>query len=107
MNRGDIWWVNFEPSIGGEIRKKRPAIIISNNAANKFLNRVQVIPITSNTDRLFPSEAYVTVAGKKGKAMADQLVTVSKQRLSKCIGSISDDEMNMVVEAIKTQLDLF
>jgi mRNA interferase MazF len=107
MNRGDVWWVNFEPSIGGEIRKKRPAIIISNNASNKFLNRVQIIPITSNTDRLFPSEAYVTVAGKKGKAMADQLATVSKQRLSKCIGSISDDEMNMVVEAIKTQLDLF
>ena len=107
MNRGDVWWVNFEPSIGGEIRKKRPAIIVSNNASNKYLNRVQVIPITSNTDRLFPSEAYVTVAGKKGKAMADQLATVSKQRLSKCIGSISDDEMNMVVEAIKTQLDLF
>lgn len=107
MNRGDVWWVNFEPSIGGEIRKKRPAIIVSNNAANKFLNRVQIIPITSNTDRLFPSEAYVTVAGKKGKAMADQLATVSKQRLTKRIGSISDDEMNMVVEAIKTQLDLF
>ena len=107
MNRGDVWWVNFEPSIGGEIRKKRPAIIISNNASNKFLNRVQVIPITSNTDRLFPSEAYVTVAGKKGKSMADQVATVSKQRLSKCIGSVSDDEMKMVVEAIKTQLDLF
>ncbi|MGB4782851.1 type II toxin-antitoxin system PemK/MazF family toxin [Candidatus Methylomirabilis sp.] len=107
MNRGDVWWVNFEPSIGGEIRKKRPAIIVSNNAANKFLNRVQVIPITSNTDRLFPSEAYVIVAGKKGKAMADQLATVNKQRLSKRIDSISDDEMNMVVEAIKTQLDLF
>ncbi len=107
MNRGDVWWVNFEPSIGGEIRKKRPAIIVSNNAANKFLNRVQIIPITSNTNRLFPSEAYVTVSDKKGKAMADQLATVSKQRLSKRIGSISDDEMNMVVEAIKTQLELF
>ena len=107
MNRGDVWWVNFEPSIGGEIRKKRPAIIISNNAANKYLKRVQVIPITSNTDRLLPSEAYVTVAGKKGKAMADQLATVSKQRLSKRIGSVSEDEMNMVAEAIKTQLDLF
>ena len=107
MNRGDVWWVTFDPSIGGEIRKRRPAIIVSNNAANKYLNRVQVVPITSNTDRLFPSEAYITVAGKKGKAMADQLATVSKQRLSKRIGSVSDDEMNMVVEAIKTQLDLF
>jgi len=107
MNRGDVWWVTFDPSIGGEIRKKRPAIIVSNNAANKYLNRVQVVPVTSSTDRLFPSEAYVTVAGKKGKAMADQLATVSKQRLSKRIGSVSDDEMNRVVEAIKTQLDLF
>jgi mRNA interferase MazF len=107
MNRGDVWWVTFDPSIGGEIRKKRPAIIVSNNSANKYLNRVQVVPITSNTDRLFPSEAYITVAGKKGKAMADQLATVSKQRLSKRIGSVSDDEMNMVVEAIKTQLDIF
>jgi len=83
MKRGDVWRVNFEPSIGGEIRKKRPAVIVSNDAANKFLNRVQVIPITRNTERLFPSEAYVTVAGKKGKAMADQLATVSKQRLTK------------------------
>jgi mRNA interferase MazF len=107
MNRGDVWWVTFDPSIGGEIRKKRPAIIVSNNAANKYLNRVQVVPVTSSTDRLFPSEAYVTVAGKKGKAMADQLATVSKQFLSKRIGSVSDDEMKMVVEAIKTQLDLF
>jgi mRNA interferase MazF len=88
MNRGDVWWVTFDPSIGGGIRKKRPAIIVSNNAANKYLNRVQVVPVTSSTDRLFPSEAYVTVAGKKGKAMADQLATVSKQRLSKRIGSV-------------------
>jgi len=107
MKRGDVWRVNFEPSIGGEIRKKRPAVIVSNDAANKFLNRVQVIPITRNTERLFPSEAYVTVAGKKGKAMADQLATVSKQRLTKRIGPVSDDEMHMVGEAIKTQLDLF
>ena len=107
MNRGDVWWVNFEPSVGGEIRKKRPAILVSNNAANKYLNRVQVVPVASSTDRLFPSEAYVTVAGKKGKAMADQLATVGKQRLSKRIGSVSDDEMTMVAGAIKTQLDLF
>ncbi len=107
MKRGEVWWVSFDPSVGGEIRKKRPAVIVSNDAANKYLNRVQVVPLTSKTDNLYPSEAYVTVAGKKGKAMADQLATVSKIRLSKRIGVLSDHDMKGIVEAIKVQLDLF
>ena len=106
MKRGDVWWVKFEPSIGGEIRKKRPAIIVSNDAANKFLNRVQVVPLTSKTDRLYPSEAPVRISGKMGKAMADQLATVSKERLFKRIGVISDEDLRKVEEAIKTHLDL-
>ena len=107
MKRGEVWWVNIEPAIGGEIRKKRLAIIVSNDAANKFLNRVQVIPLTSKTDRLYPSEAYVRVRGKVGKAMTDQLATVSKERLFKRIGIISTEDLRKVEEAIKTHLDLF
>jgi len=107
MKRGDVWWVHFEPSIGGDIRRKRPAIIISIDAANKFLNRVQVVPLTGKTDRLYPSEAHVRVGGKVGKAMADQLATVGKERLFKRIGSISGEDMRKVEEAIRTHLDLF
>jgi len=72
MKRVDVWWINFDPSVGGEIRKQRPAVILNNDAANQFFNRVQIVPLTSSVSRLYPSETYVTFRGKKAKAMADQ-----------------------------------
>jgi mRNA interferase MazF len=106
MRRGEIWWVNFEPARGGEIRKQRPAIIVSNDIANRLLNRVQVVPLTSSVERLYPSEALILVNGTPNKALADQLTTVSKTRLSNYVDTITEDELLRLEEAIKIQLDL-
>jgi mRNA interferase MazF len=106
MKRGEVWWINFDPSLGGEIRKKRPSVIVSNNAANQFLNRVQVVPLTSSVGKLYPSETYVTFRGKRAKAMADQLTTVSKKRLINPAGTVSNTEMEGIERAIIIQLAL-
>ena len=86
MKRGEVWWVEFDPAVGSEIRKRRPAVIVSNDAANRNLARVVVVPLTSNTDRQYPGEALVTIAGKQGKAMADQIMAADKTRLRGAIG---------------------
>jgi mRNA interferase MazF len=104
--RGEVWWVAFDPAIGREIRKTRPALIVSNDPANRELNRVQVVPITSNVGRLYPSEAYVTLNNEQRKAMADQLSTVSKLRLRDRIGRLSREDMTAVERAICLQLAL-
>jgi mRNA interferase MazF len=106
MKRGEVWWVDFEPAIGSEIRKTRPAVIVSNDSANRYLTRVQVIPLTSNVTHVYPSETVITLAGQKSKVMADQIMTADKARLKSMLGRLNDADMRAVETIIKIQLGM-
>jgi mRNA interferase MazF len=106
MKRGEVWWVEFDPAIGSEIRKTRPAIIVSNDAANRNLARVVVVPLTSNSKRQYPGEALVEVAGQESKAMVDQIMTADKARLKSQLGALSKKCMLAVEDAILVHLGM-
>ena len=106
MIRGEVWWVRFGPSKGGEIRKHRPAIIMSNDTSNRFINRLQVVPLTSNVTRIYPGESYVDLNGTQYKELANQLTTVSKSRLTNVVGRLSSADLQMTEKAITVQLGL-
>ncbi len=104
--RGEVWWINFDPAIGTEAKKTRPAIVVSNDISNEFLERIQVVPLTGNTAKLYPSEALVVIKGKTSKAAADQIATVSKLRVHKKIGQLTASELADVEYVLKVQLRL-
>jgi mRNA interferase MazF len=106
IKRGEVYWVAFDHSLGGEIRKTRPAIVISNNAVNLTQNRVQVVPLTSRTHRLYPGEALIELRGEKRKAMASQLGTASKLRFGAKLGVLNVEDIAQVEAAIAVQLGL-
>jgi len=106
LKRGEVYWIAFDPSVGGEIQKTRPAVIVSNDAANTVLNRALVVPVSSQISRIYPGESLIQLNGETRKAMADQLTTVSKQRFKARLGEISSQDMEKIENAILLQLGM-
>lgn len=106
MKRGDVWWVEFDPAIGSEIAKRRPAIIVSNDSANRNLSRVVVIPLTSNIAKVYPGEALVKLGNQTSKAMTDQIMAADKSRLKDQLGTVSRADMELVEDAMRVHLGM-
>ena len=106
MKRGEAWWVRFGPSIGGEIRKRKPAVVVTNDVAISHLNRVQVVPLTTTVSRVYPGEAIVVINGRPHKAMADQLTSVSKERITAFFGKLSAGDIESLDATLRFHLGL-
>ncbi len=107
MNRGEIWLVNFDPTIGAEIKKTRPAVIISGQPFNRLRRTVVVIPLSSayaHTE--FPLLIAVQSDGRAGVAVVDQLKAAAKERFIRKLGNVSNKEMEEISEAVATLLSL-
>ncbi len=108
MKRGDIYYVDFEPSVGAEIKKKRPALIISCDEANKHLRTVTVIPFSSKVKRVYPFEVFIKKEdcglNVDSKLKITQMRVVDKTRLKEYIGSLGEDILDEVVKSIKLHL---
>lgn len=111
FRRGDIVWVNLDPSVGSEIRKKRPAVVVSNDAANRRYHQVTLLPITSQkTETVEPFQAFINCEesglAKNSKALAEQIRTVSKLRITSRIGHLDPETLKKIEGALKVHLDL-
>ena len=104
--RGQVYWVVLDPTIGSEIAKTRPALIISNNAGNQYASRVIVAPITSKVSKVFPFEVKITLNDVQGKILLDQIRAIDKRRIKSIIATVESDTMQMVDQALKVVLAL-
>ncbi len=104
--RGDVYWTNLDPTIGSEINKRRPCVVVSNDAGNEVSHRVIVAPITSSVRKVFPFEVQVEVQGRSCKVLLDQIRSIDKQRLSKKISSFDRETVIFIDKALKIALGL-
>lgn len=108
--RGEIYWANLDPVQGSEIAKTRPVLVVSNDINNQYAATITVLPVTSNTEKVYPYEVRISHAesGLKNdsKIKANQIRTVDKGRIGKKLGALSKEKMREVDGAMKIHLNL-
>lgn len=106
MNRGDIYWVDLNPTKGSEINKQRPCVIVSTTAINQARNTVVVVPLSTAARAYPPIVIHVECLNKKVVAVCDQIRTVDKSRLIKSAGKLSLRDLDYLDESLRQVLSL-
>ena len=108
MTRGEVYWVDLEPSVGSEANKRRPCVIVSRDANNRAAATVTMVPVTSNVSRMYPFDVYLEdTLEQPSKVQANQVRTVSKERLlGPPLAKLSSELMRQVDAALRLHLDL-
>lgn len=108
IKRGNIYLASLDPTIGNEISKTRPVVVLSNDINNEYSNTVTILPITSNVTRIYPFEVFIKMGlanlPKDSKVKADQIRTIDKTRLIKEIGSLPNNMVEQIEEAVRIHL---
>ena len=104
--KGDVFWVNLDPTIGTEVKKTRPAVILSNDAQKRAGQRLLAAPVTSSVRRIYSFEAQITLGNKKSKAMLDQVRCLDQSRLRGFIKTVTREEMKATEKASRVAFDL-
>jgi mRNA interferase MazF len=111
MKRGEIYYATLDPTVGSEIKKRRPVLIVSNNISNRTGDIITVLPLTSNVSRVYPFEVLLNQdesgLSKDSKVQAQQIRTISKQRVSGgVVGQLTVEKMQAIDSAIRLHLKL-
>lgn len=104
--RGEVWWVRLDPTLGSEIAKTRPCVILSGNIYNNLRRTVVVIPLSTSPQSSPPLLVPVRCDGRDVVAVTDQVRAVSKQRLDRRMGELSNQDLRAVEEGIREILEL-
>ena len=104
--RGEIWWANLDPTVGSEINKTRPCLIISNSAVNQHRRTVVVVPLSSSPNAAPPMMVSVQCSGQPAVAVSDQVRAVAKERLVSLIERLPAAELQAVEAALREVLEL-
>jgi len=106
IERGQIWWINLDPSVGAEIRKERPCVVLSNNTVNRVRRTPVVVPLSASPESAPPVVVPVPSAGKDSVAVIDQIRAVDKSRFTRSSGRVSETDLELIANSVLEMLDL-